>query len=301
MSFGEKIKKIRIDNNLTQQEFADKFFVTRQAVSRWEQDKSIPNIDVLDLIAKKFNVSIDYLISENDIEDEKEIVEEDKTLLTSSDDDKKYNLPMKITFFSILSAIVLMIVFVFTYYTIDALNVESYALYVAPKMVSEEEVKNSTTNRLTLGGSYYLSSAEGSWYIYSRHEIKGDIKVEFIGEIFSTNDKFYNDIMISKKIYINNVETIFNYYRVPDIVEIISFNIYGSYINNAIYSNDEIKKIKKYHMKDAISYRIKAYYDDDTLIFDYALSANYENIKTCIYISDEDVKDINSLNCLILY
>ena len=62
MNFGEKIKELRIKNKLTQQDFADKFFVTRQAVSRWEQGISIPSIDVIELIAKEFDVSIDYCL-----------------------------------------------------------------------------------------------------------------------------------------------------------------------------------------------------------------------------------------------
>ena len=40
---GDKIKKYRIDNNLTQEEFAAKLFVTRNAVSKWENDNGYPN------------------------------------------------------------------------------------------------------------------------------------------------------------------------------------------------------------------------------------------------------------------
>ena len=41
--FGNLIKKIRLDNNLTQKEFADKYNVTYQAVSKWENGKNMPD------------------------------------------------------------------------------------------------------------------------------------------------------------------------------------------------------------------------------------------------------------------
>jgi transcriptional regulator with XRE-family HTH domain len=52
---------LRSRNNMTQAAFAEKLFVTRQAVSRWENGESIPNIDTLKLISEKFGVSMDTL------------------------------------------------------------------------------------------------------------------------------------------------------------------------------------------------------------------------------------------------
>ncbi len=68
MTFGEKIKKLRNDNNLTQEQLAEKLFVTRTAVSKWETDRGLPSIDTLQEIAKLFGVSLDSLISDDDIE-----------------------------------------------------------------------------------------------------------------------------------------------------------------------------------------------------------------------------------------
>ena len=59
---GEVIKKIRTDNNLTQQEFANKYGVTYQAVSKWENGKNLPDIMLLKDICRDFNVSIDDLL-----------------------------------------------------------------------------------------------------------------------------------------------------------------------------------------------------------------------------------------------
>lgn len=64
---NEKIKKYRLDNNLTQEEFAAKLFVTRNAVSKWENNNGYPNIDTLKDIAKLLNITIDELLGEDDV------------------------------------------------------------------------------------------------------------------------------------------------------------------------------------------------------------------------------------------
>ena len=62
---GKIIKQIRTDNNLTQQEFANKYGVTYQAVSKWENGKNLPDIMLLKEICNDFNVSIDGLLDGN--------------------------------------------------------------------------------------------------------------------------------------------------------------------------------------------------------------------------------------------
>ena len=54
MDFGNKICKIRKDNNLTQEEFAERYNVTRQTVSSWENCKSYPDLDTLVRISDDF-------------------------------------------------------------------------------------------------------------------------------------------------------------------------------------------------------------------------------------------------------
>lgn len=64
MTLGAKIKGLRKKENLTQVELAEKIFVTRNAVSKWESDKGIPNLDSLTSLAKTFNTSIDELVND---------------------------------------------------------------------------------------------------------------------------------------------------------------------------------------------------------------------------------------------
>jgi len=76
---GKFIKKLRIDNKLTQAEFADKLGVTYQAVSKWENGKNVPDIATLKDISNLFNVDIDEIISGE--EKKKEKISNNKTPL----------------------------------------------------------------------------------------------------------------------------------------------------------------------------------------------------------------------------
>ena len=60
---GNFIKSIRLENNLTQKEFADILGVTYQAVSKWENGKNIPDIGILKEISERFNINIDEILS----------------------------------------------------------------------------------------------------------------------------------------------------------------------------------------------------------------------------------------------
>lgn len=62
MSTKDVLKNIRVKNSLTQDEMAEKLSVTRQAVSRWENGDSTPNIETLKQISIAFDVSINTLL-----------------------------------------------------------------------------------------------------------------------------------------------------------------------------------------------------------------------------------------------
>lgn len=68
MTFGEKLKHLREDEGMTQDELAAKLYVSRTAVSKWETNRSYPSIDSLKAIQRLFDVSIDDLISDEDVQ-----------------------------------------------------------------------------------------------------------------------------------------------------------------------------------------------------------------------------------------
>ncbi|MCI5904071.1 MAG: helix-turn-helix domain-containing protein [Oscillospiraceae bacterium] len=71
MELGSQIKKRRNELSLSQEELAEKVYVSRQTISNWENDKSYPDVNSLVLLSEVFNVSIDNLIK-GDIEIMKE-------------------------------------------------------------------------------------------------------------------------------------------------------------------------------------------------------------------------------------
>ena len=62
MDTGEVIHELRTKNGLSQDELAEKVFVTRQAVSRWENGETVPGTETLKLLSGLFNVSINTLL-----------------------------------------------------------------------------------------------------------------------------------------------------------------------------------------------------------------------------------------------
>ena len=75
MELSKQIKKYRAEANLSQEELADKVFVSRQTISNWENNKNYPDIKSLSLLSFNFNVSVDDLIK-GDVEKMKEIIDE---------------------------------------------------------------------------------------------------------------------------------------------------------------------------------------------------------------------------------
>ena len=81
MSFAEKLKQVRKEKQLSQEELAFMLEVSRQAVSKWELDEGYPEVENLMMLAKKLNVSLDYLL---DIEVEKQTATTSKAILIAS-------------------------------------------------------------------------------------------------------------------------------------------------------------------------------------------------------------------------
>ena len=63
MDFSEKLTQLRKSKNMTQEELAAMLFVSRAAVSKWESGRGLPNIDSLKAIAALFSVTVDELLS----------------------------------------------------------------------------------------------------------------------------------------------------------------------------------------------------------------------------------------------
>lgn len=60
--FSERVRKLRLDNNMTMDALAEKLNITKSRISMWENNGTVPREDVLIQLSRLYGVSIDYLL-----------------------------------------------------------------------------------------------------------------------------------------------------------------------------------------------------------------------------------------------
>ena len=66
MTFGNILKKLRQDNNMTQDELAKKIDTSRSNIANYENGKNMPSVDILEKLSKLFDCTTDYLLGKSD-------------------------------------------------------------------------------------------------------------------------------------------------------------------------------------------------------------------------------------------
>ena len=99
MEFNEKLQELRKNKGLTQEELAEALYVSRTAISKWESGRGYPSIDSLKEIAKYFSVTIDELLSS------------DEVLSIAEEDNKQKETHLRSLVFGLLDISVLMFFF----------------------------------------------------------------------------------------------------------------------------------------------------------------------------------------------
>ncbi len=141
---GKFILDLRKQNKMTQKEFADKLNVTAQAVSKWENGRGIPDIEILHKISTEFNVNID-------------------SILSGEKEHKK-----KSTKYIIASLLILVLVGAIIYLL---LNSNDYSF---------TDIK-STSNNFNVNGVAAYSSDKNSIYISKIEYLNGDEEEKYVG------------------------------------------------------------------------------------------------------------------------
>ena len=147
MKLGKKITEIRKQKNMTQEDLAEKFHVTRQTISNWENGKSYPDIETLVCISNEFNVSLDMLLK-GDKDMVKKITKEQKK--------GKKQKKMIIVTVILAIAVILGAVFIINNTTAE-LSPEDYTVTV--KEITLDNVTIDEVNKLAIykdleGGQY---------------------------------------------------------------------------------------------------------------------------------------------------
>ena len=139
MTFGEKLKKLRTDNELTQDELAEKIFVTRTAISKWETDKGYPSIESLKQLSSLFHIGIDELISDTDVEN--------KRLLDEAQSRKYYWCAIVCLAIATTSAVI----YYFTQIPyINGLSIAGVVAYIVFGLLSKPKYKRMASRRMLL-------------------------------------------------------------------------------------------------------------------------------------------------------
>ena len=86
MKIGDKLKNARLDKKLTQEEVAEKLFVSRQSISNWENNKTYPDIGNVIALSDLYQISLDELLKGSDnfmkhLEESTDIVKSNKKLI----------------------------------------------------------------------------------------------------------------------------------------------------------------------------------------------------------------------------
>ena len=86
MKIGDQLKKARLDKNMTQEEVAEKIFVSRQSISNWENNKTYPDIGNVIALSDLYEISLDELLKGSDnfmkhLEESTDIVKSNKKLM----------------------------------------------------------------------------------------------------------------------------------------------------------------------------------------------------------------------------
>ena len=116
MEFHEKLQELRKRTGITQEELAQALFVSRTAVSKWESGRGFPSIESLKAISRHFNISIDELLSGQEL------------LTIAEEDSKTQKQELQRLIFSLLDCAIILLLFLpFFGQTVDG-NVQTVSL-----------------------------------------------------------------------------------------------------------------------------------------------------------------------------
>jgi len=73
MTLGERLKKLRLENNITQDDVAKSVNISRSNINNIENNANYPSVDLLSKLASFYNVSLDYLLGKTEIKNEEEL------------------------------------------------------------------------------------------------------------------------------------------------------------------------------------------------------------------------------------
>lgn len=216
-TISKNLKRLRNRNGITQQELADKLFVTRQCISRWEQGKTLPDINNIERIAVVLDCSINDLVDDNSIK---------SLAIREAINSKKNRIILWVTLTISIIAIIGTLLSIFLFDKPEAVIVESYDDYYG-------YVKEIDYDLFTLTIEEYDTRRIISFdYLDTNLEVHDNRK----------NSIGYDDIKLDDKLYL--LQTGLDEYELTVMDSKIDEELFGVYIspNDNTYSTfDEVR------------------------------------------------------------
>ncbi len=165
MTLGSNIQKLRKEAHLSQEEFAERFHVTRQTISNWENSKSYPDLETIIKISDSFEISLDVLLKE------------DMTMVKTIDNEVKSTRKYARALIAITAVLVLLIGS-FGIYSIVYVHTKNNLEHNF-----EEQLKNNDFYKNT-SGYYSMDFKEGIQYAIPNQSMPGlfDFSLHFHAE-----------------------------------------------------------------------------------------------------------------------
>ncbi len=176
MELGKNIIKIRKENNLTQDDLADKYYVTRQTISNWENGKTYPDLETLLKISDDFNISLDILLKE------------DREMITKIDTSVKAKKKYKNLLKYVIIAICLLLFFgykliMLNKYKTDEIEIDRDAIFNDTMHIDKENYSGDriTIDNMSFANYFkdYQEAQPGSYFKAKRN--KDDEVISFYG------------------------------------------------------------------------------------------------------------------------
>ena len=279
---GKFIKELRIENNMTQQQLADKIPITREAVSKWERGRNKPDRTSLEILSNLFNVTTEELIlgrrnEFNNIKENKELA-----LNLYEENNKK----QKVVKYLIISIIGLIILF-FAYYFISTFN--SIKIYYVTYSDNDAVLKNGI----------FVTTREKFYFNFSDIRIPDDItKLELY---YMDNDNKHT-IYETNNSYIN----IYDYYQYERYFDYKDLNIVINNLYLLIKSDTNEYNIKLNVKKDFANNKLFFFNEDNVInnqahLLEYDTNIDIDLIKEKFELIDDTYIFEDACNKILFY
>lgn len=249
---GIFIRKLRNEKGMTQDELAEKCYISRQAVSKWERKITIPDSATLIILSEIFGVSINEILAgEKLTNSNKEKIS--NISLSIYDDRNKKNHQLK---FIIRLLIIILLIFLLYYFFTSYRIINVYTISASSKRI---EITNgifvNTKSKLyfNVGNITLLSDCKiSNLYLYYLNDLNEKIEIvsSDSSDINFIDFKGYDEYLDSKKIkyIINNLFLKIKYQ--DDYSEEIKLNLKEDYIDAILVKKDKPIKTNELNTKD---------------------------------------------------